>query len=139
MAHRKSIPPSYEWVNSLNLIDVVFADHPKVVHLWHELYDILIQVPLNEQRRQHKFLELLSEIAQLLGYRKLTQTDMDKFYSPQAHGTILELQWGVQTELLRVLKATESLSAVPKKIELPPIEAQAGPTIINFPGSPELR
>ncbi len=110
MAHRKSIPPNYEWVNSLNLIDVVYADHPRVVCLWHELYDILVQAPMNEERRVHKFLELLSEIARVLGYKNLTQTDMDKFYSPEAHGTILGIQWGVQTELLRVLKNTHSLT-----------------------------
>lgn len=125
MAHRKSIPPNYEWVNSLNLIDVVYADHPKVVSLWHELYDILVQIPLNEQRRVHKFLELVSAIASVLGYKNLTQTDIDKFYSPEAHGLILGTQWGVQTELLRVLKNTHSLSGAQPISEAPAvIEAQ---------------
>lgn len=125
MAHRKSIPPNYEWVNSLNLIDVVYADHPKVVRLWHELYDILVQAPLNEQRRIHKFLELVSAIAYVLGYKNLTQTDIDKFYSPEAHGWILGTQWGVQTELLRVLKNTHSLSGAQPITEAPAVmEAQ---------------
>lgn len=115
MAHRKSIPPNYEWVNSLNVIDVVYADHRSVVTLWHELYDILVQSPMNEQRRVHKFLELLSAMAKVLGYSNLTQTDIDKFYSPEAHGTILGIQWGVQTELLRVLKNTHSLSGAQLK------------------------
>lgn len=110
MAHRKSIPPHHEWVNAMNVIDVVFQDEDKVLELWHELYDILVQAPLNEERRVHKSLELLSEMARVLGYKKLTQTDIDKFYSPAAHGTILEMQWGVQTELLRVLRNTHSLS-----------------------------
>lgn len=124
MAHRKSIPPNYEWVNSLNLLDVVYADHPKVVRLWHELYDILVQAPLNEQRRVHKFLELLSAIADVLGYRNLTQTDIDKFYSPEAHGTILGIQWGVQTELLRVLKNTHSLSGAQSISQAPAVIEQ---------------
>lgn len=119
MAHRKSIPPNYEWVNSLNLIDVVFADQPEVLRLWHELYDILITPPLNEQRRQHKFLELLSAIAQALDYPSLTQTDMDKFYSPEAHGNIAGMQWGIQVELLRVLQNTHSLSGAQPKSDAP--------------------
>jgi hypothetical protein len=36
MAHRESFPPSFAWVESLNLIDVVFVKHPKVVQLWHQ-------------------------------------------------------------------------------------------------------
>ena len=38
MAHRKSMPPSYEFTAALNLIDVVFAKNERVVQLWHELY-----------------------------------------------------------------------------------------------------
>lgn len=45
MAYRKSYPPPNAWVESLNLIDVVFAKHQKVVKLWHEYHDLLSQKP----------------------------------------------------------------------------------------------
>jgi hypothetical protein len=31
MAQRRAFPPAIEWVNALNVIDVVFADHSQVV------------------------------------------------------------------------------------------------------------
>src|SRR5690606_8061294 len=77
MAHRKSNPPTFEWVNALNLVDVVYAAHPKVVTLWHDLYTILSTQPPNLQAQSHKYLELLSAMAVVLGYRSLTVTDID--------------------------------------------------------------
>jgi hypothetical protein len=109
------MPTTYDLAQAVNLIDVIYAKHPKVVHLWHELYDILYTKPFDETKRTHKYLELLSEMAKTLGYKSLSQTDMDKFYIPEVH-----LQWGqlsgeLQMEFLRVLKATKSLSVEPKK------------------------
>src|SRR5712664_1308158 len=88
MAHRRASPPTYEWVNALNLIDVVFADNPKVLTLWHELY-LMLQNPNPTQAQGHKYLELLSVMAASLGFRHLQQTDIDKYYSPQVHGEYL--------------------------------------------------
>ena len=106
MAHRKAFPPTFAWVESLNLIDVVFAKHPKVVQLWHEYYDYLHEKTEDYTKREHKDLELLSAMAQCLGYKKLQQTDIDKFYTPIAHGDQAALNYKVQTELLRVLENT---------------------------------
>ena len=91
MAHRKSFPPTFAWVESLNLIDVVFAKHPKVVLLWHEYYDYLHEDLKDFKKRDHKYLELLSLMAKDLGYPTLQQTDIDKFYTPIAHGDQAEL------------------------------------------------
>lgn len=33
MIHRKSNPPAFDWVNALNLIDVVFEDDQEIVRL----------------------------------------------------------------------------------------------------------
>ena len=74
---------SREWVNALNPIDVIYAGEPKILQLWHQLYDILCAQPFNNQTFAHKYLDLLSAIATSLGYRSLTQTDIDKFYMPQ--------------------------------------------------------
>lgn len=36
MAHRRLSPPSRDYVDALNLIDVVFAKDDRVLQLWHE-------------------------------------------------------------------------------------------------------
>lgn len=74
MAQRK--PPTYEWVQALNLIDVVFAKDKRVVQLWHELY-ALFQNQQRTQAQDHKYIELLSEMVSVLSFRKLQQTDID--------------------------------------------------------------
>lgn len=112
MAHRRASPPSAEWSGALNLIDVIYARHPRVVELWHELYDILQIVPLNMQRFGHAHLTLLSAMAQVLGYKTLTQTDIDKFYAPQVFGDQAAIQADLQKELVRVLKATQTLKKI---------------------------
>ncbi len=111
MAHRRSQPPRQEWVDALNLIDVVFADTPSVLRLWHEYYDLLGSANYREEssKRVHKHLELLSAMAVDLGYRSLSQTDIDKYYSPIAHGNENDLNWRLRTELLRVLSGAQQL------------------------------
>src|SRR6266496_2164632 len=59
MAQRKTTPPTYDWVQALNLIDVVFADDRSVVDLWHELF-LLFESPQRTQTQDHKYIELLS-------------------------------------------------------------------------------
>jgi hypothetical protein len=113
MAHRKSLSPAPDWTNSLNLIDVVYADSPKIVGQWHSLYDILIQTPLNMQRFNHLYIELLSAMATSLGYRSIQQTDIDKFYTPLAYSDQAVMNAEIQKELLRVLRATASVPIFP--------------------------
>lgn len=113
MAHRRASLPTIEWVNALNLIDVVFADQPKVVALWHDLY-LALQDPSRKQEQGHKYLELLSTMASRLGFRSLQQTDIDKYYSPEIHGQLLVAQVEAQAEWLRVLKNTERFLVVKK-------------------------
>jgi len=117
MAHRKSYPISHERVNALNLIDTIFGDCPKVLAMWHEYYSMLQrQNPSpQEQVEQHqKYIELLSEMAGSLGFSNLKQTDIDKFYIPQAHMDQAQINAECQAEFLRVLKNTERLPVVPK-------------------------
>lgn len=111
MAHRKSNPPTFDFVNALNLIDVVFAQHRRVVSLWHEYYDMLCQNTVNWHLAEAKYLDLLFEMARALGYKSLAQTEISKFYSPVAHGNQSQ---ETQQELLRVLKATACFEVEPK-------------------------
>jgi hypothetical protein len=103
-------------VNALNVIDVVFADSPQVVELWHNYYSTLSNPPANQnfEERNHTYLQMLSSMARSLGYRRLEQTDIDKFYSPIAHGNQQVLNMELQAEFLRVLKNTAHLKVETK-------------------------
>jgi hypothetical protein len=65
------------------------------------------------QRYNHQYIELLSAMATSLRYRSIQQTDIDKFYSPQAYGDQATMNAEIQKELLRVLKATGSIPTKP--------------------------
>jgi hypothetical protein len=108
MSHRKTMPPTREWVNALNLIYVVYADNQSIVQYWQALYEIINTQPWNSQRYTHAHLDLLSAMARELGYKGLTQTDIDKFYSPDALAIAASMQAETQIEFLRVLKSSEN-------------------------------
>jgi hypothetical protein len=106
MANRKANPPASDWAGALNLIDVVCADSHDIVSKWHNLYQVMQTKPWNYINYNHAYLDLLSAIAADLGYTKLTQTDINKFYSPEAHGQLQARQDEIQQEFLRVLKSS---------------------------------
>jgi len=110
MAHRRSNPPTIEWVQSLNLIDVVFQDSAEVVRKWRELFDLMNHPTdqINWNQVGHVRIELLSEMALSLGYDRLSQTDIDRFYMPQGLVDQAAMQGEMQKEFLRVLKATQT-------------------------------
>ena len=119
MAHRRALPPIPEWVNALNVIDVIFAEHPQVVQLWHEYYACLVNPPANNnyEHREHTYLLMLSAMARSLGYKQLQQTDIDKFYSPQVYADQTQLNLQCQTEWLRVLQNTNKLNVETKQLK----------------------
>ena len=95
-------------------VDVIYADHPKVVAKWHDLYDYIHIRPMDQKQYEHRILALLSEIATTLGYESLKQIDIDKYYFPEGHGYQAKMNEDIQKEFLRVLQNTESLSAIQK-------------------------
>jgi hypothetical protein len=115
MTHRKSIPLAIDWVRSLNLVDVVYSRHPKVIDAWHELFDYYHTKPMDDRQLSHKTTGLLSAMAKSLGYKELEQRDIDRYYIPEGQMTEATRLYETQTEFLRVLKATERLSAEPRK------------------------
>ncbi len=112
MGDRKALVISQRMAQALNTIDVVFSNNPNVVDLWHNYYTLLSQPP--GQQRDHTWLELLAAMACALGYSKMQQTDLDKFYVPQGHVDEIEFQREVQGQWLRVLKGTERFLVEPK-------------------------
>jgi hypothetical protein len=119
MAHRKTILPDAEWVSALNVIDVEFAGHKEVLNCWHSYYDAVSESPMNNQKVNHCYIELMTAMAQALGYEHLKQTDIDKFYSPMSFGDQLTSSKKLQTELIRVLESTESLVVNKRKAPQP--------------------
>lgn len=103
MADRKSNPITKEWVDALNIIDVVFQDNKKVRHAWREYLDSLNEKSPQFESSNSFRLDLLSEMAMALGYKNLKQTEIDRFYSPKYFGSQMSRQEIIFQENLRVL------------------------------------
>jgi hypothetical protein len=80
-------PTHHSFVNGLNQIDIVFEDSPEVLNAWSKLYESLNNYNQNNAVQTYDLLrtELLSEMAQHLGYQKLKQTAIQRSYIPRAH------------------------------------------------------
>lgn len=88
-------PTHYTFVNNLNMIDVVFEDTPTVLTAWEKLFTAL-NTPNSNQNIDLLRIELLSEMAQSLGYDGLRQTTIQKNYLPQAHINQIDENWNYQ-------------------------------------------
>lgn len=91
-------PTHYDFVNGLNQIDIVFQDEEKVLVSWEKLYESLNNKNLANPLQTWDLLrtELLSEMAQSLGYQKLKHTSIQRNYSPQAHVDQSDVNWNHQ-------------------------------------------
>ena len=112
MAHRKSYPPTVEWVSAINTIVVVYANNPKILSHWDTCYRRLSAKPWDTEAWNRDLLDLLSAIAEDLGYKHIRQTQIDKFYVPDAHNKIFGEQDELRNNLLRVLKATKTVDSI---------------------------
>ena len=113
LAERKSPLVSAQVAQELNKIDVVFSDSPKIKAVWHEYYALLHGA--GGEPRSHKWLELLSAMAKELGYKGLSQLDLDKFYLPQGHVDDADFRKKLSNSLARVLENTEHVVLQAKK------------------------
>ena len=103
-----------ENVRALNMVDVIFHDCAGVRKLWHEYFDMLNNEGLNNQNgwqtRQKKNLEMITEMAKVLGYgQAITYLDVDRVYYPFGLGEQSKRAQEISDELLRVLKGTQGL------------------------------
>lgn len=109
MANRKANPIAKEWVDSLNVIDVVFQDDKKVREAWKAYHDSLNNKSPHFASNNSYMLDLLSEMALSLGYKDLKQTEIDNFYSPQLFVDQNNMQSQLIIENLRILKHSKNL------------------------------
>ena len=110
MANRKASPITKEWVNSLNVIDVVFQDDKKVREAWKAYHDSLNNKSPHFDSNNSYMLDLLSEMALSLGYKDLKQTEIDSFYSPQQFVDQNKMQNELLMENLRILRHSKNLA-----------------------------
>jgi len=111
---------SDEIVRALNIIDVVFYNEKKVRKLWHEYYDMLLNEGLNNptgwEQRKTKNLELITEMAKVVGYGKeITHIDVNRVYMPVGLSEDALRSREIGMEFLRVLKESGGLRKVPKE------------------------
>ena len=83
-------PSHYDFVNSLNKIDVVFQDEKSVLEAWNKLFESLRNPNQIDAERNLELLRtnLLSEMARRLDYGELEQTKIQQAYTPKAHSDI---------------------------------------------------
>lgn len=119
MANRKANPVSKEWVDSLNQIDVVFQDNKNVRSAWRQLFDALHPRSPHFDSQNSFRLDLLSEMANDLGYKDLKQTEIDRYYNPQAFGNQQQSQELLTKETLRVLTNSKAYGVAfsPEELE----------------------
>lgn len=110
MANRQKSPISEQWVDALNSIDVVFQNNRKVRSAWRNYLDSLNQKSAHFDNQNAYKLDLLSEMAESLGYKQLKQTEIDRFYSPVYFGSKQSRQEILFNENLRVLMHSKSVS-----------------------------
>lgn len=108
MANRRCNPINKEWVDALNMIDVIFQDDKKVRAAWRAYFDSLDPASQYNKITNSFLLDLLSEMANSLGYSNLKQTEIDRAYTPQGFVDNSNIQDVIQKELLRVLMHSRS-------------------------------
>lgn len=103
-------PVHQHFVDGLNRIDIVFFDTPKVTEAWHNYYDSLHREGLVDEGKIWRLLriELLSQMAQSLGYGDLKQMNFEQHYYPKGHGYQDQEAWEFRFHHLEYLKTGKS-------------------------------
>lgn len=130
-------PTSDETIRALNLVDVVFYDAPRVRQLWHEYFGMLnnegLNNPIGWGQRQKKNLEMITEMAKVLGYGKaITHLDVDRVYYPTALAERAQKDKAISDGILNFFALLQSLAAK-GQLDLP-----TGPTVTPPPKPPQL-
>lgn len=107
----------YGWtpqsVNSMNVIDIIFADSKNVKVAWHKFFDLCkINNPGEQQLKDidASRCKLIEEIAINLGYKdKLTWDEIQSFYLPQGMANYLQDQKKFQEYQIHIAKNAVNL------------------------------
>jgi hypothetical protein len=112
-AYRGS-PVHFDFVNNLNKIDIVFQDEPNVLTAWAKYYDSLGQKNITNQEEVWSILrvDLLSEMAISLGYKKLKQVDIMKNYYPEGHDNQIKEDMELRQAAIKFLKTGKEIHEI---------------------------
>ena len=99
-----------EWIESLNLIDIVFQDDIKVRDAWHAYHDSLNENSPTHSSRDIYKIELLSEMAKSLGYKELRETEIARTYRPSGFKKKIKEENALRREWLRILSYSKSIT-----------------------------
>jgi hypothetical protein len=110
MAKRKTYPPPMEFVDALNKIEVVFQDNKKVRQSARDYISSLTEDGISSGLSNSMLLDMLSDMANVLGYKDLRQTQIDRFYSPNYLSNQQSNQDTFWQEYIRILFYSKSLA-----------------------------
>lgn len=120
MKRRKAHYVTQETADALNLIDVVFQEDEKVRDAWKSYLSTLNPISPENQNSNAYLLDLLSEMAQTLGYEKLKQTEIDRFYQPQG---LVDSKNNEQQVMVEAIKTMQFITGQTEKPEATDVSA----------------
>ena len=104
-------PVHYDFVRGLNQIDIVFSDTPSVLNEWHIHYNSLNTMnQVNEDilwERQR--VNLLSAMAESLGYPHIRQTELLQHYTPVGHSNLMKEEFEFRQAQLTYYKSNVAM------------------------------
>ncbi|AHW61545.1 hypothetical protein SAMN05444285_1614 [Draconibacterium orientale] len=119
MMYRNAGANEIEWINALNVIDVVFNKDKKVRELYRTFISQCEPDLFKNGQWRETFYELVEEMGKCSGYRKLSKSEIRSFYAPESlnihyrHMIDGRVQIPPTPESLGVYKDDDSSSASP--------------------------
>lgn len=117
-------PAHPDFVRGLNEIDIVFQDVPKVLIAWHSYFAVLHQKDLVDKEETWKLerVNMLSRMAEHLGYGDIQQTDIMKHYYPEGLDNVYRSDWDLKDSALNFFRLgiavfQEALDNTPSYLE----------------------
>jgi hypothetical protein len=84
MMYRNVAVEEILFINSLNVVDIVFHDNERVRQLYHQFLEMTKAENFSTGKHVVVFYDMLYEMAQRSGYTQITKDDLKTFYSPNA-------------------------------------------------------
>lgn len=84
MMYRNVGAKELDWINALNVVDIVFSDNKKVTDLYHDFIAQCDPSLYSNGQWIETFYSLVEEMAKRSGYNGLSKQQIREFYQPEA-------------------------------------------------------
>lgn len=84
MMYRNAGANELNWINALNLIDVVFNENKKVREIYRTFITQCEPNLFKNGQWRETFYELVEEMGKCSGYKKLSKSEIRSFYAPES-------------------------------------------------------